>query len=259
MERVRVKTLERVSGLLLKSALSVVVAFAVLPGTTVAGNLDQGLSDPPVVDPKRFGSDVSAFYLGTTGLYAIGGNERFGLNTPNGTSEVGELDLSGTLGGLRAGWRGVLPAKGGRDYVYGFEVGYEFGSLDDTATGQVDGNAVSGGSKVSNVFSIRLRNGLTNRSGTVLYYVSAGYVNGDIETTSQQATRSAIQSFEDSGRRSGFSASIGAEHNLTEHWSITGEYEYVQFSAEDVRFDNGTSTRSTPKYHGLKIGLNYRF
>ena len=51
--------------------------------------------------------------------------------TSAGTSEVGELELGGSYGGLRAGWRGVLPAKGGRDYVYGFDLGYEFGSIDD--------------------------------------------------------------------------------------------------------------------------------
>ncbi len=259
MERVRVKTLKRLSGRLLKSVLTTAITISVPPGVTAAGNLDQGLSDPPVVNPKRFGSDVSAFYLGATGAYAFGGDDRFGLTGPGGTSEVGDLDLSGSLGGVRAGWRGVLPARGGRDYVYGFELGYEFGSLSDDASNQINGQTVTGGSEISDVFSIRLRNGLTNKSGTVLYFVSAGYVNGDINTTSRQAVQGGSQFFESGGRRSGFTASIGAEHNLTEHWSITGEFEYVQFSAENVDFRNGTSTRSTPKYRGLKLGLNYRF
>ncbi|WP_368039919.1 outer membrane protein [Ruegeria atlantica] len=253
------KTLKRLTGRLLTSALTAAFAFSVFPGVTTAGNLDQGVSDPIVINPKRFGSDVSVFYLGTTGAYAFGGDDRFGLTGPSGTSEVGDLDLSGTLGGVRAGWRGVLPARGGRDYVYGVELGYEFGSLSDDATNQIGGQPVTGGSEISDVFSIRLRNGLTNKSGTVLYFVSAGYVNGDVTTTSRQSSGGGSQFFESGGRRNGFSASIGVEHNLTENWSISGEYEYVQFSAENVDFGNGTSTRSTPKYRGLKLGLNYRF
>lgn len=253
------KIVKRSVELFVKTALSTAIAFMVFPGVTVAGNLDQGVSDPPVVSPKRIGADVNAFYLGVTGGYAIGGDDRFGLNVSGSTSEVGELDLSGSYGGLRGGWRGVLPAKGGRDYVYGFELGYEFGSIDDEVTNQINGETVTGTSEVSDVFSIRLRNGLTNKSGTVLYYVSAGYVNGDISTKSSQTSGGNTQFFQDSGRRSGFSASIGAEHNLSENWSITGEYEYVQFSSEDVEFSNGTSTKSTPRYRGLKLGLNYRF
>ena len=122
-----------------KSALVGAIAISALPGVTAAGNLDQGLSDPPVINPKRFGSDVSAFYLGTTGSYALGGDERFGLTDSGRTSEVGQLDLSGSLGGVRGGWRGVLPARGGRDYVYGFELGYEFGSLSDEVSRQING------------------------------------------------------------------------------------------------------------------------
>lgn len=235
---------------------SVVTFFA---SATVAGNLTSDVSEPVVVSPKRIGDNVSAFYLGLSGAYGSGGDDRFGLNTPGGTFAIGDQNLTGTYGGIRGGWRGVLPAAGGRDYIYGVEIGYDFGSLEDDVTTQISGTTVQGGSRISDVLSLRLRNGLTNRSGTVLYFVTVGYVLGDIETTNSIASGSTLQSFEDSGRRRGFSASIGAEHKFNENWSITGEYEYVQFQSEVIQFESGFSTKSTPNYRGLRFGLNYTF
>ncbi len=253
------KILQRYFGPKFRFALPTAVVLAAISNATVAGNLDQGVTDPPVVSPKRFSSDVSAFYLGLSGGYATGGTDRFGLRTPAGLFEIGELDLKGTYGGIRGGWRGVLPAKGGRDYVYGFELGYDFGSLEDDVSTQIGSSTVEGGSEVSDILSIRFRNGLTNKNGTVLYFLSVGYVSGEITTTNSISSISAGQTFEVSDRRDGFSASIGAEHKLTENWSITGEYEYVQFDSDDVEFANGFSTKSTPRYHGLRLGLSYEF
>ena len=224
-----------------------------------AGNKDQVLTEPSVVSPDRFSRDVSAFYLGIVGGYAAGGSDEFGLNTGPQTFDLGDLDLQGGFGGLRAGWRGVVPAVRGRDYVYGVELAYQFGSLDDDVTTQIGGTTVTGGSEVSDVFSLRFRNGLTNKSGSVLYFVSAGFVRGDVETTSGLTTGGVSQSFSESDSRNGFSVSIGAEHNLTDRWSITGEYEYTQFDSKDITFGNGFRTRSTPKYRSLKFGLNYTF
>lgn len=253
------KVLNLINILKFKLPLSALVAFVFLSGAVTAGNLEEGVSDPPIVSPKRFDSDVSAFYLGLTGGYATSGTDRFGLTTPTDTFAIGELDLSGSYGGVRAGWRGILPAKQGRDYVYGFEIGYDFGSLDDDVTTQIGGITVDGGSEVSDVVSIRFRNGLTNKSGTVLYFLSVGYVNGDVETTNSLSLGPTVQSFAESDSRNGFSASIGAEFNLNANWSITGEYEYVQFDSKDIVFENGFSTKSTPRYQGLRFGLNYRF
>ncbi len=235
------------------------LVLSLLSSATVAGNLEQGVTDPPVASPKRFGSDVSAFYLGLSGGYATSGTDRFGLTTPGGTFGIGELDLKGSYGGVRGGWRGVLPAVGGRDYVYGFELGYDFGTLDDDVMTNVGSTAITGSSEVSDILSVRFRNGLTNKSGTVLYFVTVGYVQGDVTTGSSLTSGATTQSFEDSDSRSGFSASIGAEHSLSENWSITGEYEYVQFDSRRVEFSNGFSTKSTPRYRGLRFGLNYTF
>ena len=236
-----------------------VLVLSLFSSATVAGNLDQGVTDPPVVSPKLFGSDVSAFYLGFSGGYASGGEDRFGLRTPTDLFEIGDLDLSGGYGGIRGGWRGVVPAIGGRDYVYGFELGYDFGTLDDDVSTQIGSVTVSGSSEVSDVLSVRFRNGLSNKSGSILYFFTVGYVQGDVKTGSNLAFGSTTQAFEESDTRNGFSVSIGAEHSLSDNWSITGEYEYVQFESRTVEFGNGFSTKSTPEYRGLRFGLNYTF
>ncbi|MEM7089885.1 MAG: outer membrane beta-barrel protein [Pseudomonadota bacterium] len=224
-----------------------------------AADVGGAVDDPAVFSPKRFSDDVSAFYFGVTGGYGFGGDDRFGLTTPAGTFSIGDQDLNGAFGGVRGGWRGVLPARGGREYVYGFEVGYDFGSVEDSVTTQIGTDTVQGGSEVSNVLSIRFRNGLTNPSGRILYFVSFGYVWGDIETTNSITSGTTVQSFQDSDRRGGFSASIGAEHKLSDNWSITGEYEYVQFDSETIAFSSGFSTKSTPNYRSVRFGLNYKF
>ena len=237
----------------------ILLVLSFLSGATFAGNLNTGLTDPPVVSPKRFGADVSAFYLGLSAGYASTGTDQFGLRTPADLFALGELDLKGGYGGIRGGWRGIVPVTGGRDYVYGFEIGYDFGTIENDASAEISSVTVSGGSEVSDVLSLRFRNGLTNKSGKILYFITVGYVQGDVTTTSGLELGPTIQSFSDSDTRNGFSASVGAEHRLSDNWSITGEFEYVQFDSREVEFGNGFSTKSTPKYRGLRFGLNYTF
>jgi len=239
--------------------LALAVVSILLGAPTGASELAGAIADPVVVGPERYSEDVSAFYLGLSGGYGSGGSDRFGLGAPAGTFSIGDLDLNGGYGGVRGGWRGVLPARGGRDYVYGFEIGYDFVSMDDTVTRNISGTTVRGSSEISGIASVRFKNGLTNPSGSVLYFVTFGLVQGDIKTTSNITSGAVSQSFENDDRRNGFSASIGAEHNLSEHWSISGELEYVQFQSEVIDFGSGFSTKSTPSYRGLRFGLNYKF
>lgn len=236
------------------------IFLAALAGApTQAGDLGGAVTDPAVLGPELYAKDVSSFYLGLSGGYGSGGSDRFGLTTSTGTFPIGDLDLSGSYGGLRGGWRGVLPARGGRDYVYGFEIGYDFASLSDSDMTQIGGTTVQGGSEISDVVSLRFRNGLTNPSGSVLYFVSVGIVQGEITTTNGISSGGSTQSFEADDRRNGLIASIGAEHQLNESWSVTGEFEYVQFDSKTIQFSSGFSTKSTPSYRGIRLGLNYKF
>lgn len=241
------------------AALPLALLMVFQAGSSPASDRNGDVADAEVISAKRYGDDVSAFYLGLSAGYGGEGDDRFGLRTPAGTTTVGDLTLSGSYGGIRGGWRGSLPISGRRNYVYGLELGYDFGSLEDSVSTQVGSVAVTGSSEISDILSVRFRNGVTNRGGNILYFVSLGYVQGDVTTSNSFGPVSRIQSFEESDQRGGFSVSVGAEHFLSDNWSITGEYEFVQFQSKDVTFDSGFSTKSTPKYQGLRFGLNYRF
>ena len=53
--------------------------------------------------------------------------------------------------------------------------------------------------------------------------------------------------------------SLGAEKKLTERMSLTGEYEYANFGKEVLEDGLGASTRATPEFHNVKLGLNFKF
>ncbi|WP_424832769.1 outer membrane protein [Ruegeria sp.] len=235
-------------------------AFAVFSAVpTLAGDVVGNVTEPDVIAPQQQPRDASAFYLGLSGGYGGGGDDEFGLRTPGGLFPIGELEPSGGYGGIRGGWRGVLPARGGRDYVYGLEVGYDFGTLEDSASTRVTGIPVQAESSISDVFSVRLRSGISNRSRSVLYFATLGYVTGDIGTQATLPGGGPLSRFQESDRRNGYSASLGAEHRLNDRWSITGEIEYVQFESKVVDFGSGFSTKSTPSFTGVRFGLNYTF
>ncbi len=243
----------------LSRALLGCVLSALFAAPVLAGDVIGDVTEPDVIAPKTDAWDYGGFYLGASAGYGFGGTDDFGLTTATDRFPIGELELSGGYGGLRGGWRNSLPTIGGRDYVFGFELGYDFGTLDDSVSSPVGSTTIDAGSSVSDVLSIRFRNGITNRSRSILYFVSFGYASADVTTSLDLDSGLSSRSFEDSGNRGGFTASLGLEHWINENWSITGEYEYFQFDSETIDFGSGFSTKSTPKYQGVRVGLNYSF
>jgi len=237
---------------------ALLVSFALTPSLQ-ASDIDGPVSEPDVLSPQTIADDVNAFYLGLSAGYGSGGSDRFGLTIPGDRVNIGTLEPNGGYGGIRGGWRGIVPTVGGRDYVYGLEVMYDFGTLDDSVTSQIGGTTVDASSSISDVLSIRFKSGLTNRSRSVLYFFTLGYVRGDVTTSTTLTSEDAVTAFEDSGNRNGYSASLGAEYRLNRNWSITGEIEYFQFDSKVVDFGSGFSTKSTPNFRGVRFGLNYTF
>ncbi|MDA7964664.1 outer membrane beta-barrel protein [Ruegeria sp.] len=235
------------------SAMVIAVLSAV---PTLAGDVIGDVTEPDIIAPQSSTQDASAFYLGVSGGYASGGSDEFGLRTAGGLFSIGDVSPNGAYGGIRGGWRGILPARVGRDFVYGVEVGYDFGTLDDSSSTVIMGIPVTAGSSISDVLSVRLRSGLRNRNSSILYFGTIGYVQGDIMTS---ASITGGGAFQVQDRRNGFSASLGAEHQLNKNWSITGEIEYVQFESRTIDLGGGFSTKSTPSFTGLRFGLNYTF
>ncbi len=258
---VRVRILSKaqilIAGLVRPVFPAIIAIFFGVPA--YAGNLSSPLSDPVVVGPQVTADNTSYYYAGLSLGYAWGFSDEFGLRTTGAPTNIGNLEVSGSFGGLRGGWRASVPASGNRDYSYGVELSYDLASIEDSATRRFGRANVGGRSEISDVFGIRFRSGLTNRKRSTLYFGSIGYVNGNVKTAAGTTDGLSSNVTEKSDRRSGFLLSIGAEHQLTDNWSLTGEYEYVQFDSKVIDFNSSLSTKSTPTYGGLRFGLNYRF
>ncbi len=240
-------------------ALAVVSLISVAGTPSQAGTLSEAPIEPPVISPTPVSSGLSHFYGGFSLGYGWGKSDRFGVRNGGTTVDIGDLKIDGAFGGIRGGWRANLPIGEGRSYVYGFELGFDLAGLEDSTTGPAFGRTLGGKSEVTDIFSLRFRSGITNRSGKTLYFGSVGYVNGGVETTLLGAGSGSSSSMEESDRRNGFLLSLGAEHQLSEKWSLTGEYEYVQFQSKVIDFSSALSTKSTPTYGGVRFGLNYKF
>ncbi|MGI9369645.1 MAG: outer membrane protein [Ruegeria sp.] len=224
-----------------------------------AGNPSSPLADPVVIGPPVTVDSTSYFYAGLSLGYAWGFSDEFGLRTTGAPVNIGDLKASGSFGGLRGGWRTSVPASGNRDYSYGVELSYDFASIEDSVSRQFGSANVGGRSEITDLFGFRFRSGLTNRKRSTLYFASIGYVNGNVKTAAGTTDGLSSNVTEKSDRRNGLLLSIGAEHQLTDNWSLTGEYEYVQFESKVIDFNSSLSTKSTPTYGGLRFGLNYRF
>jgi outer membrane immunogenic protein len=85
-------------------------------------------------------------------------------------------------------------------------------------------------------------------------------------TTTCTAFNSTVNSpfnFTASDSRIGWTVGGGTEWMLSGHWSINGEYDFLDFGTRNVNFSDpvmGTSPFNVRLYiHELKLGINYRF
>ena len=58
--------------------------------------------------------------------------------------------------------------------------------------------------------------------------------------------------------RAGWVAGAGVEHAFTDHLTAKLEYQYLNFGEYTVEGE-GISTKATPDFHSIRIGLNYKF
>jgi outer membrane autotransporter protein len=59
--------------------------------------------------------------------------------------------------------------------------------------------------------------------------------------------------------RAGWTIGIGTEFALTNHWSIKGEFDWLDFGDKSLTLSDGTPFNSTLHVAEAKIGLNYKF
>jgi outer membrane autotransporter protein len=59
--------------------------------------------------------------------------------------------------------------------------------------------------------------------------------------------------------RAGWTAGIGTEFALTDHWSIKGEFDWLDFGTKALTMSDGTAVNSALNIAEGKIGVNYKF
>jgi opacity protein-like surface antigen len=59
--------------------------------------------------------------------------------------------------------------------------------------------------------------------------------------------------------RTGWTIGVGTEFALTDHWSIKGEFDWLDFGTKSLTLSDGTAINSSLRIGEGKIGLNYKF
>ncbi|MBA4492304.1 outer membrane beta-barrel protein [Paracoccus sp. S1E-3] len=204
-------------------------------------------------------------YVGGTLGYAFQGEDRVGYhetatatNAERFLGDAGELKLKGVNGGIRAGYRWQRDA-----WVFGPELSFDFGSIEDSTSGRLTPGGyvpfeMKTESKVKNVAALVLKGGYLVKPDLLLF-TKAGVARADIEYRA-----SFVDDDGDTGsgeadfKKTGYIVGVGLEKRVSEKLSVSGEYEYANFGKETREF-GALHTEATPKYHNIKIGVNYRF
>lgn len=232
-----------VKSALIAAPLSVATALAANAGGFVAPVVEPAIA--PVVEVAA--GDWQGAYAGATLGYAFGGEDRVGLALNGGAvSDYDKLELSGVNAGVRVGYRWQR-----NNWVFGPELGFEGGKIEDS----FNADGVDASSEIKNVLALRFKTGYAVNPETLVYGivgVARAEVDYSVEGLGADISDGSLS-------RTGYVVGLGAERKLTERLSLTGEYEYANFGKETLTDAAGYSTEATPKYHNVKLGLNFRF
>ncbi len=205
----------------------------------------------PTATPVSPAVDWQGAYVG----FVLGhgsGREGVGvrIGDQNTLSTPGDLEISGTTYGLRAGYRHRFFSRS----LAGLELSYETGGMDDAFS--------TAGYDASNEFdhslSLRIKSGLLAGEKTWIYGM-AGVSRGkfDYQLTGDGAG-GPIQ-IDDSFSATARIVGVGVEHKISQRLSVSGEWEYVNFGKTHLEDSTGKGTEATPDWHAVKLGLNYQF
>ncbi len=190
---------------------------------------------------RRHGTDA---YVGLSFGYACCGRDRVQL-APAPPGVIGTMHEHGTFVGLHAGrdWQ-----RGNR--VVGIEGSLSFGQIgDDLTVGTASARV-----RINPVAEVRGRIG--RAAGPGLAYFLGGVALGRVD---YQAGDTAVPSdINATFTTPGISLGVGYERMLGGNWSMRGEYSYTLFRARNLT-DGVQTTRATPDYHAIRIGLSHRF
>ncbi|WP_133487190.1 outer membrane protein [Aliiroseovarius marinus] len=221
-------------------------------GTAQAGSLSDPLIETPVTtlaveDSKPW----QGAYVGGALGYHFAGGDRVGIDPVASPSfSAGELDISGLAVSLRAGYRWQF-----NDFVVGSEIAVEGGQVEDDFTN----GGYSGSTKLNHALSVRLKAGVASKFFDSFIYGTVGLSRAEFDYVVSGTGAGGPVSFNDTYSTNGYILGVGFERPLSDRWTLTGEYEYVNFGKDELTDGAGSTTIATPLFHTIKLGVNYNF
>ncbi len=214
-------------------------SFAVAPVAPVA--------PPSPVAPARDRWD--GHYAGITLGYGFHGRDRVGLRPPSPPNDIGTLRVRGALLGVQLGanWQHGHT-------VFGIEAAANLSRLRDSFD-TMAGHAAS--MRISPVADIRGRVGYA--LGDTLFYAAGGLSAGRVRyAVSGPGLLADDADIASRFMQYGWNIGAGVEHAIDHDWSVRGEYSYTNLRSRDLG-DGNYTTRATPNFHSVRIGINRSF
>jgi outer membrane immunogenic protein len=234
------------------------VAIALLAGIGAVVGLSGATAAPPTFAPPPSYSWAGP-YLGLAGGFAWGHSSQtdpgipaclFGCGGP-----VGPQDGSYSLdGGLIGGVAGYNLQYG--QWVFGLETDYSWADISGSSNSC--GAAFiphTCSTQLDSLGTFRGRFGYTlGAQGTWLVYATGGLAYGDLKGSDSLVNASGSEF------RAGWTVGAGVETALAQHWTVKGEYLYVDLG-HAVLFNAAPGVPETVSFTAniFRVGVNYKF
>lgn len=175
----------------------------------------------------------------------IAGHAGFGSSDATGVAVAGNPNADfpmtfspdGALGGLSTGYN----IQSG-DWVFGVELSWLGGKLEDTKVGSVNG--VTFTPTIDNIFTVGPRIGFA--VDNIHFYGEAGFASGDIDVSAFGGGNTLEA---DNKRANGYFVGAGIEYALDENWILGAEYNHIEL--KDVTLDVVQNPGNIPGQTGI--------
>lgn len=221
-------------------------ALVVSGGAYAADAVVETAPEAVLADP---GFSWTGFYAGVNAGYGFGGDDRVGVRVDGDyLGHIGTLEQSGFLGGAQIGYNYQM-----NQFVLGIEADFQGAGLDDSTSGDIEGVNVHAKSSIDWFGTLRPRLGYA--WDRTMIYGTGGLAYGRVNYKMSAGGETFI---DEDKTRAGWVAGAGVEHAFTDHLTAKLEYQYLNFGEYTVAGE-GISTKATPDFHSIRIGLNYKF
>ncbi|MHC1551814.1 outer membrane protein [Phyllobacterium sp. K27] len=221
-------------------------ALVVSGGAHAADAVIEAAPEAVMADP---GFVWTGFYAGVNAGYGFGGDDRVGVHAGGVyLGNIGKIEQSGFIGGGQIGYNYQM-----NNFVLGIEADFQGAGLDDSTSGDIEGFDVHAKSSIDWYGTLRPRLGYA--WDRTMVYGTGGLAYGRVN---YKMSVDGEQFMNEDKTRAGWVAGAGIEHAFTNHVTAKLEYQYINFGDYTVESE-GISTRASPDFHSIRVGLNYKF